>query len=81
MALRYTDHALERMEKRGISEAECEAAVTNDKNPWQTKLKAGDHLRFFYKNVTVLTDKYKAVVVTAFKGYAGGWDPKHDEGL
>jgi hypothetical protein len=78
MALNYTCHARERMEERGISEAECEAAVTNDKNPWQTKLKAGDHFRFFYDRVTVITDEYKAVVVTASKGDARGWDPEKD---
>ena len=31
------------------------------------------------KNVTVITVKLKAVVVTAFKGDPGGWEPKDED--
>jgi hypothetical protein len=80
MTLIYTTHAEQQLAARGIHEADCAAAVEHDKNPWQTKLKAGDHFRFHYNDVTVITDKSKTVVVTAFKGAAGGWKPE-DEGL
>lgn len=80
MPLNYTNHAQQRLAMRDISIAECEAAVANDNNPWQTKLKAGDHFRFHSMNVTVITDKSKKLVVTAFKGDPGGWGPEQ-EGL
>ena len=80
MTLTYTTHAGQRLSARGIQPADCEAAVKYDTNPWQTKLKAGDHFRFFYKDVTIVTDRSKTVVVTAFKGDPGNWRPA-DEGL
>ncbi len=80
MALVYTNHASERMTERGITAAECEAAVANDKHPWETVLTAGNHLRFHYESVTVITNIGKTVVVTAFKGDPGGWNPAN-EGL
>jgi hypothetical protein len=40
----------------------------------------GNHYRFHSKDVTVITDKGKTIVVTAFKGPAGGWAPEQ-EGL
>jgi hypothetical protein len=80
MGLTYSDHALERMEARGITQQECEDAVKNDTNPWRTVLRAGDHYRCYWNNVTVITDARKTVVVTAFKGEPGGWGPA-DEGL
>lgn len=80
MPLKFTQHALARLRERGIGADECEAAVNNDKNPWRTKLKAGDHWRCFSNNVTVVTDLSKTLVVTAFKGEAGGWGPE-TEGL
>lgn len=79
MALNYTTHARQRLGSRNISEQECEDAVKNDRNPWQTKLKAGDHFRFFSNNVTVITDKAKSTVVTAFKGDPGNWGPEKDD--
>lgn len=80
MTLNYTTHARQQMSARDISEADCEASVINDPNPWQTMLKDGNHYRCFYNNVTVITDKSKTLVVTAFKGNPGGWEPQN-EGL
>jgi hypothetical protein len=80
MTLTYTVHARQRLADRNITEAECEAAVKNDTNPWHTVLRDGDHFRFYWDPVTVITDKSKAVVVTAFKGDPGGWAPTQ-EGL
>jgi hypothetical protein len=78
MALTYTTHATQQLASRGIQQAECEAAVKNDPNPWRTKLKAGDHWRCYWNNVTVITDLSKQVVVTAFKGDPGGWAPESE---
>jgi hypothetical protein len=80
MTLSYTQHAQQRLTERQITAEECEAAVKNDRNPWQTKLKDGDHFRFYSNNVTVITNKSKTLVVTAFKGDPGGWGPE-SEGL
>ena len=85
MALSYTNHAQQRLQERNITAAECEAAVKNDKNPWRTKLKAGDHYRCCWPSsgsnaVTVITDLSKQNVITAFKGDPGGWGPE-SEGL
>ncbi len=80
MTLTYTMHAEQRLAARGIQPSDCEAAVKNDTNPWQTKLKAGDHFRFYWNNVTVITDRSKTLVVTAFMGDPGGWKPA-DDGL
>jgi hypothetical protein len=70
------------MQQRNISEANCEAAVANDRNPWRTKLRAGDHWRCYDSGsmVTVITDLSKQTVVTAFKGDPGSWGPE-TEGL
>lgn len=78
MALNYTTHAQQRLGDRGISPQECELAVQNDTNPWKTVLKAGDHFRFYWSQVTVITDKSKNLVVTAFRGEPGGWGPEQD---
>jgi hypothetical protein len=84
MALSYTAHAQQRLQQRGISQAECEAAVANDTTPWRTKLKAGDHYRCQWPSsgpncVSVITDLSKQWVITAFKGDPGGWGPESED--
>ncbi len=82
MALTYTKHAEDRLKTRSVTKEQCEAAVKGDPNPWVTKLKAGDHMRFYHDSsqVTVITDKSKSTVITVFKGNPGGWGPEQ-EGL
>jgi len=69
----YTTHAQQRMRERGISVAEIEAAVAMDLNPWRTRLKGGDRLRYFNNDVTVITNLAHDTVVTAWRGARGGW--------
>jgi len=69
----YTQHAQDRMRERGISAQECDAAVTNDRNPWETVLNGGNHKRYFYNDVTVITNVRADTVVTCWRGERGGW--------
>ena len=73
MPLEYTKHARDRMAERGITEAEVEAAVSEDPNPWEQILQGENHLRHFNNQVTVIRTKSSKVVVTVWRGERGGW--------
>jgi hypothetical protein len=73
MSLSYTKHAEKRMFERGISEADVEAAITQDTNPWEEVINGGNHKRYFYRETTVITNLRADTVVTVWKGERGGW--------
>ncbi len=64
------------MQQRHVSEAEVEAAIANDTEPWIQIIAGGGrikHKRFFYNNITAITDVHAETVVTAWRGERGGW--------
>jgi hypothetical protein len=73
MSLSYTRHAEDRMREREISQRDCEAAVENDRNPWEQVLNGGNHKRYFHNEITVITTLRSDTVVTVWRGERGNW--------